>query len=962
MPAQGQERPIYQSGMCEIDLARRELRMRGTVVPMGTRAFDILQVLVQAAGELVTKGDLMDRIWAGAIVGDNALQVHISAVRKALGPLRVLLKTESGRGYRLMGSWTIRQEDKAAEPQPTEARQTPALPASANLPAPASGLIGRTDVMRQLQDLLSAYRVITLTGPGGIGKTTLAIELARNALASFEGGGWLAELATLSDPALVPSAVAGALGLTPTGGAMSAEAVARAIGERQLLLVLDNCEHVIDAAAQLAETIVRLCPGTTVLATSREVLRIDGEYVYRVPPLAVPAVVEAEPDNILDYSAVALFVARTKALRSDFQPQADDLVTVAGICRHLDGIPLAIEFAAARAATLGLAEVASHLDDRFRFLTGGRRTALPRQQTLRAVLDWSYELLPDTEQQLLRYLAVFSGGFPLDAAVAVMRGDAPSSVAEGVANLVAKSLLTRDASVPGGRWRLLETIRLYAFEKLTESGEAARATRRHAAFFRDLFGAPTPGSPGQLSAEDVARYSLEIDNVRAALDWAFSARGDVEIAITLTIAVVPLWLHLSLMEECRERVERALDAVRSLPHVDLRREMRLTSALAVSLMFSKGLDPGVVAAATRALEIAEKFDSIEFQLRSLWRLWSYYIGAGECRAALRLAEKFSALAAARGDAADQLIGERILGVTTHYRGDQPSARHHLEHMLSRYVAPLHQSQLIRFQRDQGMAARGFLARVLWLQGFHDQAMRIAQTTVEEAQATNNALTLCPTLAETACPIALEVGDLAAATHYVGMLLDHSARHALVYWNAWGRSFEAELAARRGDAISGLQLLHAGFAELGDLAVAPRFIPPQGVLAEAFRRAGLAAEGLAAIDAALAWCERTEGRMSVAALLAIKGELVLLQGEAEAETAAEDHFRQSLDWARRQGAMSWELRAALSLARLRVRQGRADNARDILAPVYDRFTEGFETADLRAAKAVLDTLSDQPSTR
>ncbi len=357
----GGHQAVYASGECEIDLARRELRILGSPVPIAGRAFEILEVLAQSAGEPVTKSELMDRVWRGAIVLENTLYVHTAAIRKALGPYRGLLKTESGRGYRLLGSWTV-QHHPASTPQ-SEPRQTRVSRESVagNFPVLVTGLVGRSAAVEKLRDLVSAYRVVTVTGPGGIGKTVLALEVARTLLAEFHDGGWLVALASLADPDLVPSAVAGVLGLNLGGKEISAEALTRAVGDQKLLLVLDNCEHVIDVVAHLAETFVRLCPRTTILTTSREVLRIQGEYVYRVPPLEVPAIGREEPDHILSQSAVELFIARTKALNSDFSPHAANLATIAAICRHLDGIPLAIEFAAARTDTLGLEQVATGL-------------------------------------------------------------------------------------------------------------------------------------------------------------------------------------------------------------------------------------------------------------------------------------------------------------------------------------------------------------------------------------------------------------------------------------------------------------------------------------------------------------------------------------------------------------------------------------------------------------------------
>ncbi|HUB98166.1 MAG TPA: winged helix-turn-helix domain-containing protein, partial [Stellaceae bacterium] len=400
---------VYACEQWEIDLGRRELRSRGTPVPLGSRAFEIVTVLVQAASELVTKDHLMERVWPGATVGEATIHVHISAVRKALGSGRGLLKTASGRGYRLLGSWTPLEQAGAAAPVAAPPTQATGAPPPNNFPPVVTRLVGRSAAAQIVRDLVSAYRAVTLTGPGGIGKTSLAIKAVRYLLPDFEDGGWIVELASLSDPDLVPSTVAGVLGLK-LGREISAESVARIVGEKHLLLVLDNCEHLIDAVANLAETMIRLCPRTTILATSREVLRIDGETVYRVPPLDVPAPEEEAPDLIMGHSAGELFIARAKSLDAGFSPRREDLASIGAICRRLSGTPLAIEFAAARAAVLGVRQVAMGLHDRFALLTAGRRTALPRHRTLRAALDWSHELLPAEEQRLLRRLAIFPAG------------------------------------------------------------------------------------------------------------------------------------------------------------------------------------------------------------------------------------------------------------------------------------------------------------------------------------------------------------------------------------------------------------------------------------------------------------------------------------------------------------------------------------------------------------------------
>ncbi len=314
------------------------------------------------------------------------------------------------------------------------------------MPEPVSELIGRDDGLGEIVSLARAHRLVTLTGAGGIGKTRLALAAAWRLLSEFADGVWLAELAPLADPALVPTSVAGAVGLEFPASAVSTENVAKALSEKRLLLVLDNCEHVIDAAARMAEALLRANPAAGVIATSREPLKAEGEWIHPVPPLAVQAGDTEDRDDALQYGAVRLFVERAQAAAPQFVSDRRSAALIAAICRRLDGIPLAIELAAARVAIFGLKEIVARLDDRFHLLTGGRRTALPRQQTLRATLDWSYQLLSAPECIILRRLAIFAGAFGLEAASAVAASPdlAPSEVADGLANLVAKSLVAAE--------------------------------------------------------------------------------------------------------------------------------------------------------------------------------------------------------------------------------------------------------------------------------------------------------------------------------------------------------------------------------------------------------------------------------------------------------------------------------------------------------------------------------------
>jgi predicted ATPase len=394
---------------------------------------------------------------------------------------------------------------------------------SRNLPAPLAQMIGRDCAVREISERLEAHRFLTIVGPGGIGKTTVAVSVGHKLLAQFEEAVHFVDLGRLNDPNLVASTIAQTLGV-PVSSDDATPAIVGFLRDQVLLLILDNCEHVIEAAAALGERIFLEAPRVHILATSREPMRVEGEHVHRLSALDCP------PDDgrltaaeALAFPAVRLFAERVAANAAPFLLSDREAPAAAEICRRLDGIPLAIEFAAARVATLGVSAVADHLNDRFAFLTKGRRTALPRHQTLRAALDWSYELLPEAERRLLRRLSVFTGGFTLEAAEAVMSddGDDTPDVVEGISNLVSKSLLALDRTSERGRWRFLETTRAYAVDKLREGGEAERTARRHAAFFRDHFAAIQVQSKIEAATDELAGYREEIDNVRAALDWSF---------------------------------------------------------------------------------------------------------------------------------------------------------------------------------------------------------------------------------------------------------------------------------------------------------------------------------------------------------------------------------------------------------------------------------------------------------
>jgi len=953
VPEQG-PRPVYASNGWEVDLARRELRSRGILIPLGSRAFEIIEVFVQAGGELVSKYDLMARVWPGAIVEENTLQFHISAIRKALGADRRLLKTVSRKGYRLLGTWTIRHGNRPADvvdlglvPRPDHSFRT-------NVPVAASALIDRIVEGRQLLDVLSAYRVVTLTGPGGIGKSVLALDVARNLFPAFGGDCWLVEFVSLSDPGLVPSAVAFAVGLRVGSNEISAEAFARTIGAQKLLLVLDNCEHLVDAVARLAETVVRMCPRTSILATSREILGVDGEYVYRVLPLDVPPEHQETLDNVLGHSATQLFIARTRALNSNFSPDAESSQEIATICRRLDGIPLAIEFAAARAATLGVPEVAARLDDRFALLTSGRRTALPRHQTLRATLDWSYELLSQSERSLLHRLSIFPAGFTLQSAAAVMSdGDGVEfRIEDGISDLVSKSLVTLDASAHTTRWRLLETTRVYAYEKLVVSGEAQRSSRLIAEFFRDLLASASFGTESKPIFEQIGPFVREVDNVRATLSWAFGAGVDAALGCCLTAAAMDLWLAASLLTDCCAWGRKAVKQIGELE--GSRIEMMLQTGLGLALLFTEAMSTAARDALTRGLSLAQALDDVEYQRRALHGLWLFFGRALQFRVQLAIGRQFEQLARNATDPAAQANADWLIGTSQLALGEHLEAGERLHRAAEQYPLAMRYRDIMHFGIDVPASARCYLAGHLLLRGSLDTAVKVGERAIELAREIDHPTFLCFALAFPTSTLFLKLGDCEMTMRYVSELIDQAEQHSFGPERQIGICAQGSLAARRGDSATGIRLLRTGVGGMREMEYhlfLPFFLAE---LAEVLAFAGQIDEAYGEVEAALQLAIETESLWFVPEAIRIKGE-ILSRGACNDRAAVEALFRQSIEQARRQQALYWELRAATSLSEHWMAEDRTSEARELLAPIYGRFTEGFMTLDLRRARSLLEQL-------
>jgi predicted ATPase/DNA-binding winged helix-turn-helix (wHTH) protein len=548
----------------EVRLDTRQLLVRGEPARLGARAFDLLVALVERRDRVVGKDELLDLVWPGLVVEENNLQVHISALRRLLGAGAIA--TVPGRGYQF--AVAIEASHRVADAAAPPHTAAPGGASAGNLARALPRLFGRDDDLASVIDLVKRQPLVTVVGAPGLGKTALALAAADALRQQWSDGAWVVELANVADPAQVASTVAQALRITMNGKRAPLDELAGVLESQSLLLVLDNCEHLVDAAGEFAESTLRRAPGVRILATSQELLNVPGEALYKLKPLAVPE--PGELDRADQYGAFRLFMERAGAADPHLYLSPGNAEAVADICRRLDGLPLAIELAAARVRLLGVRGVRDRLGERFKVLTAGARTAMRRHQTLLAAIDWSHGLLAPGEQRVLRRLGVFVGGFSIELAqdVAADQGQDAWEVIDALGTLVDRSLVSVEAGEPP-RYRLLETTRAYALEKLAGVGETAQLVERHARAVERLFvrfGEERYGESGSLGMYPfMQRLVPELDNLRAALGWAAADGGDAVLAISLAGASAELYRTLGISEELLVTMRGLLDVVERSP-------------------------------------------------------------------------------------------------------------------------------------------------------------------------------------------------------------------------------------------------------------------------------------------------------------------------------------------------------------------------------------------------------------
>lgn len=943
----GQFGQSYAFGPFRLVPERRLLLREGVPVRIGGRALDILTVLVERSGEIVGKRDLMASVWPTLFVEESNLKVNMNALRRALGDApdgTPYIATVIGRGYRFVAPVAAEENSDVGAAVGLSTR-------ASNLPTATTRIVGRQPVIDAIHVELSETRILSIVGPGGIGKTTVALAAAERELANHRDGVWLVDLSPLTDPALVPNAIATAIGLTAHSANML-EALCQYLRERDMLLVLDSCEHVIDGVGACADRILAESNSAAILATSREPLRVRGERVRRLPGLATPVeVANLTAADALAFPAVQLFVDRAIDRNEAFTLSDTDAPTAAEICRRLDGLALAIELAATNVEALGVAGLLQALEDRFSLLEG-RRGGPERHRTLTATIDWSYHLLSPAEQSLMRKLSVFAGSFSLNSACAITmdsRTDRPAITAD-LARLVAKSLVTAEVHGNGIEYRQLDSTRAYALEKLTESGELDLVRRRHAEHCVVLLGAAKADIEPLSHADWLSRHAGKLDDTRAALRWTFENPATSELGVRLTVAAIPFGKQLSLIEEIRIAVERALED-RLAPHRSVRDELLLNLTLGATLVHSRGPLLAVKVALTRALGIAEELGDTELQLECLRGLSEYELWTGDSRSAMAVSERIRALegkgqTAAAGDADAQA------GSALHWLGALGAARHRLEGIVQKPFAAAQRPDAMRFEFDQRLIARGALATVLWLQGFADQALATARQQLEDAEASNYAVSLCSALLHGSAMIAMYVRDYDAARSFIDRGIEHARRHGLTIWGAMAIGGSARLNLYLDQPLN-LPHLRDNLAEVREGGFRLRYPNYLTNFGEALARQGDIEGGLAAIDEALAICRDTGQVVGIPEILRIKGNVIRFQFPDRWESALECYL-QSIELAQRDYALGWELRSATSLVKFWRSRGGNAAAEDALAATLGRFTEGFGTGDVQRARALVDS--------
>jgi len=912
---------VLSFGSFQLVPSRHQLLDGDRPLRIGSRALGLLELLVENAGQVVSKDQLIDAVWNHVHVDEANLRANILTLRRALRDGRDgrrFIQNVPGRGYRFVEPVVSKDVTLNAISNGHSGR--PAEP----LIADATGLIGRSDVTQNLSSQLVTHRIVTVVGSGGIGKTSVAAAVADLWQSSSHDGAVFIDLTTAGDSDQLWARAATVLELDTTPSARAQ--VLRSMRSRECLVVLDNCEHIVEAAASFCEEILKNDGGVRILATSREPLRVQGEWVHRLAPLDYPAAgANVTAREALSYPAIELLVARIAETVGGFDLTDSEAPFAAGICQRLDGVPLALELAAAQSEVFNMKQLAEGLRDRFSFLSRGRRTALPRHQSLRAMLEWSCQLLSETERAVLRRLSVFPAWFDMSDAtqLGVRVGMTSGSFSESVANLVTKSILTAKVSEDGARYRLPETTHAYAREQLIHAGEVDET-------FRALAGYVTQQCTSDWDTTDDARFNWlarctrNLDSARTCLEWAIIDAKDPVAGVALISKTLPFWMLASRLIEHREYLEPALALVVGLRPRRKAEELALEVAIALAQYYSGGPTNDIIVRLKRALALARKQNSKAQELNILWMLYGISGNAGNYRAEMDFAQQFDVACSESGERQMRTRRHRLLARAYSDDGQQRTALKEVERALHPPL-PRAPSQLDAYSIEDVTAALAIRSRILWIMGRAEDAMITAEECLARGLAVDHAQSICWSIAFNLCPVAIWSGDLANAKRFAALAIAQSEK-TFEHWNEWAHMYQVAL-ERMQEGNMPVQLRN-------------RMIPAQqdifATLWPAFAGDDISARAVKQTS----WCSAELMRLAAARADAAVGLRLLQQADL---------------LAKHQDALAWRLRIAVSLAEHHLARDERPKARGVLGPIYESFKQGFATTDLRKAADILRTI-------